>query len=418
MNASLSLGEIYLNLNKTKESIKYLSINDSIAKIKNDLYALRNSYEIKYLLYKKLGDYKNALENSLNYERLNDSISSIENHKGLEQQELIAEFEKIESKSREEQQIKDNRIREEKKIQNLIIVFVACGFLLVAVLLVIVFRNYRNKQRSNLELAQKNELISTQKKVVEEKQKEMLDSITYAKRLQSAILPPDNFIRPHFDDFFIFYKPKDIVAGDFYWAEQSDNLVFIAAADSTGHGVPGAMVSVVCSNALNRTIKEFKLSETGKILDRARDLVIETFEKSNSDVKDGMDISLLCVDNLNNKIFWSGANNPLWYFQNGKLNEITADKQPIGKTENKKPFSTHEIAYQKGSIFYLFTDGYADQFGGPKGKKFKYKQLQDLLLRNIQFAMAKQQSELDSEFVGWKGELEQIDDVCVIGLKI
>ncbi|MFN6037988.1 MAG: SpoIIE family protein phosphatase, partial [Bacteroidota bacterium] len=277
-----------------------------------------------------------------------------------------------------------------------------------------------SKQNEVLEVqvTERTKEINEQKNLLQEKQKEILDSIGYAKRLQSAILPPESFIQQHVEDYFILYKPKDIVAGDFYWAEKIDHLFFIAAADSTGHGVPGAMVSVVCSSALNRSVKEFYLKETGKILDKARELVIETFEKSNADIKDGMDISLLCIDSKNNKIFWSGANNPLWHIQENQLKEITADKQPIGKVENIKPFTTHGINYRKGSIFYLFTDGYADQFGGPKGKKFKHKQLQELLLNTQNLAMENQLTAIENRFNEWTGSLEQVDDVCILGLKI
>ena len=309
---------------------------------------------------------------------------------------------------------------------------------------------------SELQLEKNN--VEEQKRIIEEKQKEILDSIHYAKRLQEAILPPLKFIDEYVPNNFVLYQPKDVVAGDFYWAETKDNKFFIAAADCTGHGVPGAMVSVVCSNALNRTVNEFGITDTGKILDKTRELVLETFAKGNAEVKDGMDISLLCIDKQINKAFWSGANNPLWYVQSSvtsseveksidaglevpvktvtssevekstssgldsarpdiQLIEIKADKQPIGKTDHAKPFTTHEIALQEGMLFYLFTDGFADQFGGPKGKKFKYKQLEELLLANANKSMNEQHETLSQQFALWKGDLEQVDDVCVIGVK-
>lgn len=248
--------------------------------------------------------------------------------------------------------------------------------------------------------------------------KDILDSINYAKRLQDAILPPQEFLDQCISQNFIYYKPKDIVAGDFYWAEKVGDKFFIAAADSTGHGVPGALVSVVCSNALNRTIKEFKLTDPGKILDKTRELVLETFEKSASEVKDGMDISLLCIDSKNKNIFWSGANNPLWYIQDNELKEIKADKQPIGKSDYPKPFTTHQIEYKENTTFYLFTDGLADQFGGPNGKKFKYKQFSDLLVKSNNLSQKKQADIINKAFSDWKGDLEQVDDVCVIGIKL
>lgn len=268
------------------------------------------------------------------------------------------------------------------------------------------------------QVTERTKEINGQKHLLQEKNKEITDSINYAQRLQQAILPPIKFITENFPNNFVFYKPKDIVAGDFYWAEEIGDLFFIAAADSTGHGVPGAIVSVVCSNALNRTVKEFGMSETGKILDKARELVVETFSKSNTEVKDGMDISLLCFDKQNQKVFWSGANNPLWYIHDMKLMEIKADKQPIGKTDNPKSFTTQEIEYKINTTFYLFTDGLADQFGGPKGKKFKYKQFEQLLLSINEKSMQEQSIIINQKFEEWKGELEQIDDVCVIGMKI
>ena len=268
------------------------------------------------------------------------------------------------------------------------------------------------------QVTERTKEINGQKHLLEEKNKEITDSINYAQRLQKAILPSIEFITQNFPNNFVLYKPKDIVAGDFYWAEDIDDLFFIAAADSTGHGVPGAMVSVVCSNALNRAVKEFGLTATGKILDKTRELVVDTFAKSNAEVKDGMDISILCIDKQNQKIFWSGANNPLWFVQDNELNEIKADKQPIGKTDNPKPFTTHQLEYKVNTTFYLFTDGLADQFGGPKGKKFKYKQFEDLLIAINDEAMQEQSTIINEKFEAWKNELEQVDDVCVVGIKI
>ena len=260
--------------------------------------------------------------------------------------------------------------------------------------------------------------IEEQKELVEEKQKDILDSITYAKRLQDAILPPVSFIKKFLPDSFLVYKPKDIVAGDFYWMERSDDNILIAAADCTGHGVPGALVSVVCSNALNRTVKEFHITEPGKILDKVRELVLETFEKSESNVQDGMDISLCCINIKTKEVQWSGAYNSLWYIQNGAIHEVSADKQPIGKNDKPVPFNTHKLNLQKGDTLYLFTDGYADQFGGPKGKKFKYKQMEELLLANASKPMDEQKDVLENTLEKWKGTLEQVDDILIIGIRV
>ena len=220
-----------------------------------------------------------------------------------------------------------------------------------------IFRGYRQKQKANEIITFQKEEVEHQKMLLEEKNKDILDSITYAKRLQEAILPPMKLIKEFFRESFVLYKPKDIVAGDFYWMEHRGDIVFIAAADCTGHGVPGALVSVVCSNALNRTVKEFHITEPGKILDKVRELVVETFEKSESNVQDGMDISLCCINTGTNELQWSGAYNSLIYIQRGEMHELVGDKQPIGKSDKANPFKTHSIQLEKGDSLYLYSDG-------------------------------------------------------------
>jgi serine phosphatase RsbU (regulator of sigma subunit) len=254
-----------------------------------------------------------------------------------------------------------------------------------------------------------------------EKNNDITNSITYAKRIQDAILPSKKYVNKYLPSSFVLYKPKDIVAGDFFWFEHVNGISFIAAADCTGHGVPGALVSVVCSNALNRAVLEFGLTDTGKILDKTRELVLETFSRSDEDVKDGMDISLCGIKysiDSNVEISWSGANNPLWYIDKEEMKEIKAHKQPIGKTESPEPFPTNKLNLKKQDTIYLFTDGYADQFGGEKGKKFKYKQLQELIFKNSSLSPEIQLQKLDETFETWRGPLEQVDDVCVIGIRL
>ncbi|MFH2094869.1 MAG: SpoIIE family protein phosphatase, partial [Bacteroidota bacterium] len=252
------------------------------------------------------------------------------------------------------------------------------------------------------------------------KNKEILDSINYARRIQTAILPPDRVFREILKDSFILFRPKDIVAGDFYWIEQYNEHIIFTAADCTGHGVPGAMVSVVCHNALNRAVREFGIFDPGSILDKVRELVAETFEKSENEVRDGMDIALCTLKG--NMLSYSGANNPLWIIRNKtaeipSIEEIKPDKQPIGKYDSEKPFTTHSIELAKGDTFYIFSDGYADQFGGPQGKKFKYKAFKNLLLDIHNRPMSDQKSLLNNEFDNWKGSIEQVDDICVVGVK-
>ena len=309
--------------------------------------------------------------------------------------------------------------------------------------------NATKEIREQKEVVEKQkEVVEKQKSVVEsaheelqEKNKEILDSINYAKRLQDAILPPVKLVKEYFNESFILFKPKDIVSGDFYWMETSslpyssedtvntprnrqessgNKLIMFAAADCTGHGVPGAMVSVVCANALYKSVNELHLTDPGRILDATRTIVIDTFSKQGGDVKDGMDISLCVLDEVTQTLYWAGANNPLWILRasNNEIEEVKANKQPIGLYGELLPFKTHSIDIQEGDCIYLFSDGYADQFGGEKGKKFKAGRFKKLLFEIKSLSMDQQKAKLDEAFEQWKGQIEQIDDVCVIGVKL
>lgn len=262
------------------------------------------------------------------------------------------------------------------------------------------------------------EIIVHQKENLEIKNKEITDSITYAKRIQTAILPSDDTIKKHLKDSFVLYLPKDVVAGDFYWLENMKDIILFAAADCTGHGVPGAMMSVVCHNALNRSVREEGLTDPGKILDRTREIIIQELGKSNEDVKDGMDISFCALNTKTSELKWAGANNPLWYVRNGEFIELKPDKQPIGQYLSSNPFTTHSIKLQSKDILYIITDGYQDQFGGEKGKKYKASNLKQLLLSIRNKPLEEQKKTIKDSFVLWKGKNEQVDDVCIIGVKI
>jgi serine phosphatase RsbU (regulator of sigma subunit) len=364
----------------------------------SDVYETKNNTNDALKYYKLYSNYRDSVFNS---EKAN-KITSLAYQYNYEKEEERHQFEEEKKELKQEAEVKGTRI---------LIYSFAVGFILLLTLLFYIYRGFRNKHKANI-------IISLQNKMMEVKQKEILDSITYAKRLQDAILPPLSIIKQYLPESFLLYKPKDIVAGDFYWMERAGDTILIAAADSTGHGVPGALVSVVCSNALNRTVKEFRITEPGKILDKVRELVLETFEKSENNVQDGMDISLCCINTKTKEMQWSGAYNSLWYIQKGEIHEVPADKQPIGKNDKPQPFNTHNLNLQKGDILYLFTDGYADQFGGPKGKKFKYKQMESLLLANAGKPMEEQKNILESTLNDWKGDLEQVDDILIIGIRV
>ena len=261
---------------------------------------------------------------------------------------------------------------------------------------------------------QKSE-VEAKKEEIEEAHKEITDSINYAKRIQSAILPSSKVVRECLKNAFVLYQPKDVVAGDFYWMEALNDRVIFAAADCTGHGVPGALVSVVCNNALNRSVREFGLKDPGEILDKTREIVIAEFEKSEDEVKDGMDIAICSLER--DMLKYAGANNPLWLVKDGEILETKANKQPIGKFDQLLPYSTHTFQLEKSDTIYIFSDGYVDQFGGDKGKKFKAKPFKELLLSMQHLNMAKQKERLQRTFNNWKGDIEQVDDICVIGVR-
>jgi serine phosphatase RsbU (regulator of sigma subunit) len=306
---------------------------------------------------------------------------------------------------------------------------------LVVLLITFILLPYSRKILRDDDLKKKR--FMQQKLIIEQSHREIKDSINYAKRIQSAILPPSNMVKQYLENSFILYKPKDVVAGDFYWLEclkdpnTSKELILVASCDCTGHGVPGAMVSVICNNALNRSVREYKLSNPGEILNQTRKIVIEEFEKSDDDVQDGMDISLAVIDfdNENHKatILWSGANNPLWVIRKEdiEIDEVKANKQPIGKYDKLDEFTTHKIELQKGDIIYLLTDGFQDQFGGETeeeklngGKKFKPARFKDLLFSIRKETMESQKTLINESFKEWKGNLDQVDDICIIGIRL
>jgi serine phosphatase RsbU (regulator of sigma subunit) len=386
-------------------------------------------------LYTKNKKYQKALFFTNKYFALKDSMYSLGSREEVIRQNLAFQYkEKIQKDSIISIQKEKNILLEKKKEaeiqkqknreQKIIFISLIIVLIFMSGIIFLVVRGYINKKRVS-------ETTLLQNYKLEKIYKEITDSITYAKRIQSAILPSEKLIKTYFPDSFILYKPKDIVAGDFYWFEVINDLVFFAVADCTGHGVPGAMVSVICHNALNRGVKEFNLKKAGEILDKTREIVIAEFEKSEEDVKDGMDISL-CVFNIVTKsLIWSGANNPLWIIRknvdesneqlnelNGSLVEFKGDKQPIGKYAHSKLFTTLEINLYKGDEVYMFTDGFQDQFGGEKGKKFKALKMREMLLSIKQISMNEKKNVIDDSLEKWKGNLEQVDDVCIIGVRI
>ena len=356
-------------------------------------------------VYEKLNQDNKALDYYKLYVAMRDSVNNNEVLRQTVKQQIKFDYEKQKAIDDINHEKEIAIGLEEKKNQRIIIDTSIFGLVLVVVFLI-----YANN---------KLRITKRQKAIIEVQKDEIVDSINYAKRLQEAILPQQNELFANLKQGFLLYLPKDIVAGDFYWMHHQRNYHYIAVADCTGHGVPGALVSVVCATALDRAVKEFDLTETNEILDKTRTLVVETFERSGEDVKDGMDISLARVNFSTNEIQFSGAFNPLWIIpKEGDVQILRGDRQPIGKVETPKTFTAHTHILHAGDWVIQFSDGFADQFGGEKGKKYGAAQLKQKLIALNQKSAEEFKSELASEFNKWKGTEEQLDDVCVVGWQL
>jgi tetratricopeptide (TPR) repeat protein len=398
-----------------------ISISNEIGETEN----MRLAYEQLAIAEENLGNYKAAYLSHIKFKQLTDSIFNTENSKQLSDIKTNYEVEKKETELNAANKIKeakkDEQIKQQKLLRNGFII----GFGLMLVFAVFIYRSYRQKQKANITITKQKEEVEQQRNIVQHQNHEILSSIEYAKRIQATILPPPKVVKKYLDDSFVLYLPKDIVAGDFYWMDSFENIdtqnetILFAACDCTGHGVPGALVSVVCSNALNRAVKEYKITKPSLILDKVAELVVKDFSKDeNENLQDGMDASLCALNMETGELQWAGAYNPLWIIRNGALLETKADKQPIGKIDDRKPFMNHEIKLQKGDTIYLFTDGYADQFGGSENKKYSKKAFKELVLTINNLSLIEQREALYREHIQWRGANEQVDDICIIGVRI
>jgi len=368
----------------------------------------------------KQRNFKEAFEMYQLHIQMHDSINNKETQKAAIQQQFKYDYEKKEAvanaehKSELERQEAVSAAEEHK--QDIIIGSVSGGLGLVGLFSVFLFNRFRVTKRQKGIIEEQKEDVDRAYDSLEEKNKDITDSINYAQRIQAAILPPNRIMKQYLSNSFVLYKPKDIVAGDFYWIEPVGDTIIFAAADCTGHGVPGAMLSMLCNNALNRSVRQYGLTDPGKILDKTREIIIAEFDKSDEHVHDGMDISLCALNG--SKLLFAGAYNPLWIARDNEIIEIKGDKQPIGNSDNPKPFTTHSFDLKKGDVYYIFSDGYVDQFGGKRGKKLKAKAFRELLLSVTDKPMAEKQVLLHETFENWRGDLEQVDDVCVIGVNV
>ncbi|KJS05830.1 MAG: hypothetical protein VR77_07175 [Flavobacteriales bacterium BRH_c54] len=430
-----SLAEVYYQKNDYVKALYHGKKGIEYANMSNDRKTILEANKKLSRIYYNMGKYELAHQH---FQIAFDLKDSIFNETSSQQ---IAEMQtkyNVEKKETENELLKtQNQLGkvelERKSTQQFYLII---SLILAGIIGVYIMYSLAQKKKINKILNQKNEQISTKNKIIEEKNKDITDSLNYAKRIQTAILPEENLLLKYFDSF-VYYLPKDIVSGDFFWIKEAGNKFYFSVVDCTGHGVPGAFMSIIGFNSLNRIVEDLQLSETGSILDKLNELVIHSIRKQDKDgssVRDGMDLSFCCIDLESKMLQFSGANNPLYVLrtvsddnnnlsismtENGyNLLEIKADKMAIGGAENSKKYQTHQVQLKQGDTIYLFSDGYADQFGGPKGKKFMYRRFKELILAIQEHPMSKQKEIFDTTMLNWKGDIDQIDDICVLGVKI
>ena len=407
------LGSVSVSLKEYKKAEDYLNQSLKLA-TENDAKAeLQSVYKYLSELYRQTNRPGPAFDFFKMFTELHDSANDEEHTSELTQNQMQYEFDKQKEISKIEQNKIDLEKEAELKHQKLIRNSFVTGSALLLILAFVIYKSLRQKNKANIE-------ISKQKEIIQEKNKDITDSINYAKRIQDAIFPDKEIKYKIFPDAFIMLHPRDIVSGDFYWFSEKNGKRLIAAADCTGHGVPGAFMSMIGNAFLNETVNEKGVTQPGQVLSELRYLVIKALKQTGAggEQRDGMDISLLSFSS-DNTVEWAGANNPLWLIRKGELIEYKPDKRPISFYAGKGlPFTNHKIELQTGDSLYIFTDGYADQFGGPKGKKYKYAQLKETLLSIQNMPMLKQEEILMQKLKDWQGNLEQVDDICIIGVRV
>ena len=407
LSSILSLGRELTLKGEFTEGNFYLLEAEKIALEINDFKNIIQVYESLANNARRREDLSKERDYLRSYIVYNDSLFQESKTKAITELQT-----KYETEKKEQENLLLTKDNEKKQLG----IYFSIGALVL--LLGVVFLIYRN----SIQKTKTNKLLAHKNVIIEEQNKNITDSIKYAQRIQGAILPPNQMWFSIFPKSFVLYKPKDILSGDFYWTEETEDWKFVGAADCTGHGVPGALMSIVNFNLLNKAVLEKNLTMPGEILDSVNQQLTlalhQTYQEST--VKDGMDITLLSINKKNNEVYFAGANNPIYILGANKDVEMKGDKFPVGAFvgETIRSFTTHKLELQHGDRMFLFSDGYADQFGGPKGKKLKYKQMKDALIESLKFDYKDQKSHLEKIFENWRGNLEQVDDVLIIGLDI
>lgn len=416
------LSAILMASNQLDLAEKTLAEGEKIAIDNNYPEALLPIYQNYSQIYEKKGDFKKALFYINKTISLKDTLLADGKLREAAVKEKEYSFEVIQMKDSLQNEFQKNETKlahdkqlYKQKLVSYAVIVALTGVLLIAVF---IFRAYNEKKKSHLIISEQKKEVELQKHIIEEHQKETIDSINYAKKIQYALLAHDDLLKKNLLDYFVLFNPKDIVSGDFYWATEHNDKFYLACCDSTGHGVPGAFMSLLNIGFLSEAIKEKNILLPNEILNYVRKRLIESI--GNDGQQDGMDCILICIDDKveSKTITYAAANNAPILISNNQVIELPKDKMPVGKGERMESFKLQSLSLQEGDVLFLYTDGYADQFGGPKGKKFKYKQLNELLLSINNNSTEEQKVKLMTVFEEWKGNLEQVDDVCVIGIRI
>lgn len=417
-----SIGELYMKMDQNDEALMLLQQAANICKEMGSKDLLGSIYGSLHVLYSSTSDYEGAYEYALKYISMQDSLMDGDKFSTIAELQTKYETDKnkyekdlAEAKSLQAEE-ETKRIEAVSDRKSTMLYAAVIGFLLVGGLVIMVYRSNRLKKKANEELQFKNDLIR-------QKNKDITSSIEYAKHIQDSILPSNETIQKMFPNSFVLFEPRDIVSGDFYWFHDTADKTFFAAADCTGHGVPGALVSMVCSNAINHVVVQEGELSSDNILTKLNQEVLEKFRKEESihQAVDGMDIALCSVERINNEVIlnYSGAMNALYIMREESIEEIRADRQAIGgRTPVDYQFTKHTLKLEKGNRVFVFSDGMIDQFGGAKGKKLLSKRFKKLLEGYRNVPISEIQVKLRDELYEWQGDYKRIDDVLVIGIEI
>ncbi|HEY1040813.1 MAG TPA: tetratricopeptide repeat protein [Bacteroidia bacterium] len=409
---SSTLGEIYTQMGKYAEAEKLLMKSLKYSKQAKLINVEANTNFNLYRLFLAKKQYKAALDYHLQYTLLNDSINGKEKTNAARELEKKYQSEKKQAEI-EKLNAEKNASESESKRKSQLIIFICIGGAMALAALVFSIFAVVKIRKSNTQLTQLNKEVLLQKDELQDKNKSITDSIHYAQRIQSVLLTSHSYIRENLEHFFILNKPKDIVSGDFYWAIRHNDYFYFQLADCTGHGVPGAFMSLLGISFLNEIVLERNIKEPNDILNHLRADIIKAFtdKDTNTQMNDGMDCVLCRFDLKTNMLHYAAGNNSIVIIRNNEAMQLHGDKMPVGKSpRDHESFKLNVFQLEKGDSLYMFTDGFPDQFGGSEGKKFKVKNVRELLLKISSNPIEGQQKLLNDFFENWRGNLEQIDD--------